>query len=1056
MQDAFISYAREEQAFVRRLPAALLAAGRQAWVDWQDIPATAKFVQEIRRAIESAAVFVFVISPHAARSTTCRMEIGHAAEHRKRIVPIVRRECDRDDLPLAVGELNWIFFRDSDDFATSVEILVAALDADLEWLRAHSRLLVRAVEWDQACSGSPDPDDAAERDSRLADTRHDLLLRGRDLEDAERWLAEIDEDVVPRPTALQRRFVAASRIEVDRRYRAVDARRLAAESRIAMAEHPLRAVLLAAEAQQTLRPSDSPIGVADQALRDGLETVSGYGLAGHRASITAIDLSPDGRWLAAAGQDGAIGIWLTEPPNPPRLGAHFLGHETGITAVAISLDGRLLATGDWSGQVKVWALAETASASPVAELNAGTKAVCNLAWASPESLLSATTDCQVRLWSVRSGRLAVELLSGQDGRRIGAMAMSPDGRWLVVGHSDATARVWDLRSTAPTPPARTLQGHTGQVSSVAVSGRWILTGSGGIPLLQTVDTTACLWDLSAQVIADSARVLAGHRKAIRSVAISPDERWAATASEDSTVRLWDLSAEDPTAGPIVLRRHSRPVTQAAFTSDGLKLASAGADRSVVLWDLTDEDPAAAPTELRGPEGAIKALSVSAASHWLATGSTDRMVRLWDLRRPEPSGALFVRRGHRLATNWLGFSSNGSSMFSCSGDGVIRKWRWSATRGPQAASETRSEGDSGITSCRIDPQDRWIVSAQRDGTIGIGYLSEDGAVVRTVGLGRSDYATDEVTDLALSRHWLAHCGRDGRVGVWPLHAAGVGGAPRLMRMHEEAVWSIAISPNERWLATGGVDPALRLYDLQATSPEAALRVLRGHRDGITKVLFTADDNWLISASRDSTVRLWPLTEGPRSIAAPMTLVGHGQPIVTAAIASEGRWLAAAGTSRTVTLWRLSAAGAGREPVRLRGHSGLVGPLEVSNDGRWLATAGGRDHEDPVSMHVDTTIRLWDLRSGDPARSAVVLGGHSRPVDCLAFSPDSRFLCTASMDGTIRVWSVSTRRMLARAGDAVGRNLSLDEWEQYFPGETYRRTFPDLPSDGPASDRLPGEV
>ena len=32
-------------------------------------------------------------------------------------------------------------------------------------------------------------------------------------------------------------------------------------------------------------------------------------------------------------------------------------------------------------------------------------------------------------------------------------------------------------------------------------------------------------------------------------------------------------------------------------------------------------------------------------------------------------------------------------------------------------------------------------------------------------------------------------------------------------------------------------------------------------------------------------------------------------------------------------------------------------------------------------------------------------------------------------------------LARA--VVGRNFSRDEWQLYFPGEKYRKTFPDLP-------------
>ena len=42
---------------------------------------------------------------------------------------------------------------------------------------------------------------------------------------------------------------------------------------------------------------------------------------------------------------------------------------------------------------------------------------------------------------------------------------------------------------------------------------------------------------------------------ITTVAISPDNRWVVTGSEDKTARLWDLSAKDPAANPVVLRGH---------------------------------------------------------------------------------------------------------------------------------------------------------------------------------------------------------------------------------------------------------------------------------------------------------------------------------------------------------------------------------------------------------------------------------------------------------------------------------------------------------------------
>jgi hypothetical protein len=43
MADVFISYAREDQQFVRKLQDALEAHNRNTWIDWKDVPLTAKW-----------------------------------------------------------------------------------------------------------------------------------------------------------------------------------------------------------------------------------------------------------------------------------------------------------------------------------------------------------------------------------------------------------------------------------------------------------------------------------------------------------------------------------------------------------------------------------------------------------------------------------------------------------------------------------------------------------------------------------------------------------------------------------------------------------------------------------------------------------------------------------------------------------------------------------------------------------------------------------------------------------------------------------------------------
>jgi hypothetical protein len=199
--DVFISYAREDQAFVRKLHEALKAQDRDMWVDWEDIPPTAEFPAEIQSGIESAEAFVFVISPDSVVSKWCRQELAHAVAHNKRLLPVLYRDVDDDEsVPEPIHSLNWIDFRKSDGFYSAFQSLIEALDTDLDWVRAHTRLLVRAIEWDDE-----------ERDASF-------VLRGRDLEEAEQWLARgVAKD--PQPTTLQTQYIIASRQDATRRQR---------------------------------------------------------------------------------------------------------------------------------------------------------------------------------------------------------------------------------------------------------------------------------------------------------------------------------------------------------------------------------------------------------------------------------------------------------------------------------------------------------------------------------------------------------------------------------------------------------------------------------------------------------------------------------------------------------------------------------------------------------------------------------------------------------------------------------------------------------------------
>ncbi len=576
MAQAFISYSRKDKNLVSKLYDALLAQQREAWIDWKDIPLTVEWQQEIFTNIDSADYFIFVISPDSAGSRNCRTEIDHAVANNKRMIPILYRPVLDEAIPEDLGRFQRIDFGDNDNFQEKFAALITALDVDFARVQMHTRLLTRAKEWAKKAKESS------------------FLLRGKDLTEAEHWVA-MSAEKEPKPTTLQSQYILASRQSETKRQRIIiatltvsfviavglaiyaviqknvaerngresKARELTALATASLDEDRQRSILLGMHAvNATLQFGESPIPAAEGALHEAFSSIQAWlTLKGHKEDVNSVAWSPDGKRLATGSSDRTIKVW--DAAGGQEL-LSLKGHNGGVYSVAWSPDGTRLASGSLDGTVKIW----YATGQELLTLKGHQSGVDSVAW-SPDGnrLATGSFDNTAKVWNAASGEERGTLRGHV--AEIYKLAWSPDGKRLATASVDRTIKVWNV---AGGQELLTLRGHKDRVYSVAWSpdGKWLATGS--------LDHTAKIWnaDDGQELI-----TLVGHTNNVSSVAWSPDGNWLATGSYDQTVMVWEVDNGEKL---LTLKGHTDSVSSVEWSPDGHRLATGSLDRTAKVWD----------------------------------------------------------------------------------------------------------------------------------------------------------------------------------------------------------------------------------------------------------------------------------------------------------------------------------------------------------------------------------------------------------------------------------------------------------------------------------------
>ena len=514
------------------------------------------------------------------------------------------------------------------------------------------------------------------------------------------------------------------------------------------------------------------------------------------------------------------------------------------------------------------------------------------------------------------------------------------------------------------------------------------------------------------------RVFRRHRGPVTCVAGVPGRAAAVSTGYDSAVAWVDLER-----GTFeLLGYHAHLANHVAVEADGARAATSSSDYTVALWDLRARRLA---RTLRGHFDDVNAFAFVDA-HTGASASHDFRVYLWNL---DTGAVRRVLAGHEKYA--MSVDAGDGLVYSSGDDMTLRQWdardgRLLRTWGPFAV-----ETDS----CAVDARQGRVALGGDDGRIRL-FDAQDGRALRAIEAHASGIKRMAVSPA--NGDWLS-AAYDQRVCVWDAQD----GRLKVELQRHPATWerSLSFSPDGRHVLGGTFDGTVLLWD--ATSG-ALLREIGAEADPSSAGNACFNDvaadgsGGLALVSDDGRVRLAALTPGRAEVTAlaeprdgrvlmnAVTLDGRGGRVLAGAHDQRLHVFERDGDAlRPAAAWALGAGPI--NCVRVAHHAGFEGDayvacysgrvLRVARDGRVRARFEFHDGavkalrlhpREPVgvSASADGEVAAWTL----DGRLLGRFHGHTAIADDVDLDPSGRLLCSVSRDFSLRVYELSTGRLL----------------------------------------------
>ena len=984
----FISYSRRNIEMAQKLNDSLDNSGIDAWVDWEGIPLSSDWMDEITRAIEGADAFLFVITPDSLASEVCTQELELGLQYNKKLIPILYKEPEKGStMHEALAATNWVYMREQDDYDATLPGLIESIHTDLGWVRQHTRLLQRAKEWESKGHGNS------------------FLLQGDDLNEAESWMVDAadkeEREVIP----LQGEYIQSSRQLATKRQRnlligvsfalvvsialgffamiqrgiAVDQTELAKENEAIAIENEharatqqviaeeneaeavqneiiAKAQRAAAEARiyqteageldiSTLLAIDSwqraPSFLAEDILRRNT-SLSPIPIAqvSQGGRIWRIKRSPDGKYFATASADATVCLWNVEDAKQKLC----VKHDKAVYDIVFSLDGGMVIAAGKDGTVRLW---DVDDGTLIKSYDFDGTIIWDLDLNLDGSKLAAAReDGFVSLINLNDLEAPPQNWE-QDSAAYKAV-FSPDGKWLGVGTASGKTYLWNVDDVYFVLGAT----HNDEVYALDFSfdSKWMVSGG--------ADSVARSSEVSRR---GTARGVMTHGDWIEFIDFSPNDNWFVTASDDNNLRVWDVET-----GIEKLRmQHDGFVLRMDISDNGGWIASTGYDQTARVWNAASgSEMIHIPLVTRGT-----AILFNEEGTRLIVGDDKGNITLWDtsmllarlnyIEFPElVRGAHYSPSGEILAVHT---DEKNVRLFSV--DDIL-----SIKTGTEGTEILPTKGLTYYLA--YSPDNKWVaVEETREDKIRLYNFETEETLI--IDHGAKVYGFDFSPD----NTQVVTAGGDSFLRFWDL-ASG----EEIASIENPApLQSVAYHPGGKHVAAGMMNKIV-IWDVESKQEVETLRQT-GEFHNLT---YSGDGTWLAAGSNEGIIYLWNV-ENNYALSSNYLRM-NGQPYALA-FSPDGKLLAGGSSNYFAYLWDVSL---GQEISRIP-HSDVVRSVSFSPDGLELATVARK------------TVQIWDI----PA---------------LPVTPTDTLMETACAH--------------------LVSNLSESEWETIYASDEYRLLCPDL--------------